>query len=82
MSPVALASDALSRISLEPFHLTPRSTTAGGIFARQYLAIALALFVVLGLAGCLEPPAGEGTLYSHLSGVAGLGDIDRLSNPD
>ncbi len=61
MSPVALASDALSRISLEPFRLTPRSTTVGSIFARQYLAIALALFVVLGLAGCLEPPAGEGT---------------------
>ena len=41
--------------------MTPRSTTAGGILARQYLAIALASFVVLGLAGCLEPPAGEGT---------------------
>ena len=82
MSPVALASDALSRISLEPFHLTPRSTTAGGIFARQYLAIALALFVVLGLAGCLEPPAGEGTLAPTSLASLASATSTAVSNPD
>ena len=76
---MALTSDALSRISLEPFHLTPHSTAAGGILARQYLAIALALFVVLGLAGCLEPPAGEGTLTP--TSLASLASATSTASP-